>query len=307
MYDYNTLINEFLQYKRFLGYKYNSDEIVLNQIKKFLINNNVEIITKEVTKKFARINTNLTSNCLARNMGTFRELCYYLKYQKNIECYQIPKKLYPQNQRNFRPYIFSHEEIKKIYANLDFIKYSYHYSYYAQITYPLIIKILYQTGMRIGEVLNLKIKDYNYELGIFTLKETKNNEERNVAISNSLKEVINDFILKFNKTNDDKLFEINVSTIENYFKKVLYKSNITITARLHDLRFAFIIHNIEFAIKRNDNLDNYLPILAAQVGHKSLNSLSYYFHITNDILNEVTNISNKELGYLIQGDDFDEK
>ena len=36
MYNYNKLFLEFLQYKRFLGYKYRTDEIVLKEIVKYL-------------------------------------------------------------------------------------------------------------------------------------------------------------------------------------------------------------------------------------------------------------------------------
>ena len=62
MQEYNTLFKEFIQYKRFLGYKYKTDEIVLNEIKQYLIKNNISMITKEVTSNYATVNTNLSSN-----------------------------------------------------------------------------------------------------------------------------------------------------------------------------------------------------------------------------------------------------
>lgn len=36
-----------------------------------------------------------------------------------------------------------------------------------------------------------------------------------------------------------------------------------------------------------------------QIGHKSLNSIAYYFHISKDIIGTVNEISQNELGYLI--------
>ena len=112
MQDYNTLFKEFIQYKHFCGYKYKTGEIVLKEIITYLIQNNIIKITKEVTLDYARINSNLSSNTIARNMGVFREFCYYLKTQKSIDCYQIPIKLYPQNHNNFTPHTFSYNEIK---------------------------------------------------------------------------------------------------------------------------------------------------------------------------------------------------
>ena len=62
MCNYHTLGNDFLQYKRFLGYKYKTDEIVIKEIIKYLENNNINIITKEIVEDYARINSNLSPN-----------------------------------------------------------------------------------------------------------------------------------------------------------------------------------------------------------------------------------------------------
>ncbi len=304
MYDYNTILDEFIQFKHFLGYKYKTDEIVINEIKKYLIENNVTEITKEVTETYARLNSNISANTIARNMGVFREFCNFLKCYKDIDCYQIPNKIYPQNHNNFIPYIFSYKEIKLIYSNLDKPLKDYHYNYYRQISYPLIIKILYQTGMRIGELINIKLKDYSHELSMFKLINTKNNEERYVAISDSLNKEISNFINKFhyNITLDNSIFNVSKSTISKYFKKVLNVCNIKITdkgPRLHDLRHTYVVHNINKAIKQNKDINQILPIVMTQLGHKSLNSIIYYFHISKDILGTINEISEKELGYLI--------
>ena len=48
MCNYHTLGSNFLQYKRFLGYKYKTDEVVIKEIVKYLENNNINIITKEI-------------------------------------------------------------------------------------------------------------------------------------------------------------------------------------------------------------------------------------------------------------------
>ena len=311
MQDYNTLFKEFIQYKHFCGYKYKTGEIVLKEIITYLIQNNIIKITKEVTLDYARINSNLSSNTIARNMGVFREFCYYLKTQKNIDCYQIPTKLYPQNHNNFIPYIFSYNEIKLIFSNLNKPLKNYHYTYYRQIIYPLIIKILYQTGMRIGEVLNLTINDYDSYNRLFHLKQTKNNQERIIVLSEKLNNLINDYVIKFDYKFklDNKLFDVSISSVEKYFDKVLTLSNIIKTdngPRIHDLRHTFIVHLTQKFMNEGTDLNVMLPIIQTHTGHQSLNSLSYYFQITNDLLNIVNKISEEKLGYLIPNMEDDE-
>ena len=62
MYDYNKLFLEFLQYKRYLGYKYKTDEIILKEIVKYLNDNHIDVITKDVVENYVRLNTNLNSS-----------------------------------------------------------------------------------------------------------------------------------------------------------------------------------------------------------------------------------------------------
>mgnify|MGYP005775574033 CR=1 FL=1 len=309
MYNYNKLSEEFLQYKKFLGYKYKSDSIIIKEIVKYLNDFNINNITKEVFENYVRLNENLSQNTIARNISTFKEFCKYLKLQ-GINTYQIPNNIYKKEKRKYKAYIYTHDEIKKIYSNLDIV-FSYHYSYYHKTIYQIIIRILYQTGMRIGEVLNLTIDDYDSYNRLFHLKQTKNNQERIIVLTEQLNNLINDYVIKFNykfKLNN-KLFDISLTSIENYFDKLLNLSKIIKTdngPRIHDLRHTFIVHLIEKFINEGMDLNVMLPIIQAHIGHQSLNSLSYYFQVTNDLLNIVNKISEEKLGYLIPKMEGDE-
>ena len=309
MYNYNTLSEEFLQYKNYLGYKYKSDSIIIKEIVKYLNDNKIDIITKEVVENYVRLNKNLTQNTIARNISTFKAFCKYLKLQ-GIDAYQIPNNIYSREKRKYKAHIYSHDEIKRIYNNLDKV-FSYHYTYYHKTIYPIIIKILYQTGMRVGEVLNLTIDDYDSFNRLFHLKQTKNNQERIIVLTEQLNNLINDYVIKFNYKFklDNKLFDVSISSVENYFNKVLTLSNIIKTdngPRVHDLRHTFIVHLIEKFMNEELDLNVMLPIIQAHTGHQSLNSLSYYFQITNDLLNIANKISEEKLGYLIPNMEDDE-
>lgn len=306
MCNYHTLGNDFLQYKRFLGYKYKTDEIVIKEIIKYLENNNINIITKEIVEDYARINSNLSPNTIARNMGVFREFCKYLKLQK-VEAYQIPNGIYTRNSNNYIPYIFSKKEMKNIYNSLNSVLNSYRYNYYRKTIYPLIIKILYQTGMRLGEVLSLKINDYDIENGILYIKDPKNNIERLICLPKNIIVELNNYISKFNYlfTENNVIFNAKSNAIEKYFYKVLKEVNINRTntgPRLHDLRHTFVVHRIEKYAKEQVDFNAMLPVLQAHLGHQSLSSLTYYFHMTKHILKDINRVSEEYFGYLIPKD-----
>ena len=306
MCNYHTLGSNFLQYKRFLGYKYKTDEVVIKEIVKYLENNNINIITKEIVEDYARINSNLSPNTIARNMGVFREFCKYLKLQK-VEAYQIPNGIYTRNTNNYIPYIFSKNEMKNIYNNLNSVLNSPRYNYYRKTIYPLIIKILYQTGMRIGEVLSLKINDYDIENGILYIKDPKNNMERLICLPKNIIVELNNYISKFNYlfNENNAIFNAKSAAIEKYFYKVLKEVNINRTdtgPRLHDLRHTFVVHRIEKYTKEQVDFNVMLPVLQAHLGHQSLSSLTYYFHMTEHILKDINKVSEEYFGYLIPKD-----
>ena len=311
MCNYHTLGSNFLQYKRFLGYKYKTDEVVIKEIVKYLENNNINIITKEIVEDYARINSNLSPNTIARNMGVFREFCKYLKLQK-VEAYQIPNGIYTRNTNNYIPYIFSKNEMKNIYNNLNSVLNSPRYNYYRKTIYPLIIKILYQTGMRIGEVLSLKINDYDIENGILYIKDPKNNMERLICLPKNIIVELNNYINKFNYlfNENNAIFNAKSNAIEKYFYKVLKEVNINRTntgPRLHDLRHTFVVHRIEKYAKEQVDFNTMLPVLQAHLGHQSLSSLTYYFHMTEHILKDINKVSEEYFGYLIpKGSDDNE-
>lgn len=306
MNNWQELGNKFIKQKRYLGYKYRTDSIVIKSITTFLETENVTDINKDVVDKYVRLNLNISSNTLARNIGVFREFNKYLNNQ-DIKCYQIPLKIYQQHQREFIPHIFSKDEIKMIIKNSYKIKLKY-YSYKKEQTIPIIFKILYQTGMRVGEVLNLKIKDYK-EQEYFLVEHSKNDEERIIYLPKSLNEEILKYYLKFhyNKEQDEYFFQIrngkiSNSTVDKWFYSILKMSKIKRSEnspRVHDLRHTHIVHCIEKWLKEKKDINVMLPVLQTYVGHSSIKSLEYYFQITQNMINEIGRISEKKLGNII--------
>ena len=129
-----------------------------------------------------------------------------------------------------------------------------------------------------------------------------------IYVANALIQTLKDY-----RQNFDDIYEIGAGSgvltrlimenlsYENLLLNDLYESEFM-------SKFSTQIGDItQLKIKNKQDFNSFVPILASQVGHTSLSSLSYYYHITNDILNEVNDISNKELGYLIEGGDLYEE
>jgi len=132
--------------------------------------------------------------------------------------------------------------------------------------YPLVACAL-TTGMRRGEILNLKWEDLNLDLGILYIRDSKSGKPREIPIIKQLHEVL---IKLPRKT--EKVFTVPKITLVRYFQKALDKAELQ-DFRFHDLRHTFASH---FIMKTRD-----LPALQKILGHYSPVMTQRYAHLSN--------------------------
>lgn len=114
---------------------------------------------------------------------------------------------------------------------------------------PFIFRLLYGTGIRIGECLNIKRNNIDIDSGTIKLTDTKNKTERLIVLSDSLLIYLKQFLNKMNKSSEylfynNKENKLSISNIETIFKKLLMQAHINNgenLPRIHDLRFTFIV------------------------------------------------------------------
>ena len=140
--------------------------------------------------------------------------------------------------------------------------------------YPIVVLAL-STGMRRGEILNLRWKDVDFERGRILLEETKNNERRGIPLVgyayNTLKEYS-----KVRSIGSDLVFPSNYDPskpieIRSPFHAALKKSQIE-NFRFHDCR-----HSAASYLAMNGAS---LAEIAEILGHKTLQMVQRYAHLS---------------------------
>ncbi len=152
----------------------------------------------------------------------------------------------------------------------------------------LILEMLYATGTRVGELVNIKVSDINtMERSIIILG--KGNKERIVHYgeyaSDILKIYLKDGYKKINKDNIDYLFINNKKTkltergVRTILTKIIKQTSLKKNISPHMLRHSFATHLL------NEGCD----ILSVQklLGHESIAATGIYTHVTTDHLKEV--------------------
>lgn len=205
-----------------------------------------------------------------------------------IRCYQLPPRYTHSIHCQFRPYIFSNDEVFRLINAADNLRKWQHRERCTEI-YPIIIRILIGTGMRIGEVLALKQSDIDCDNGVIKVINGKDGVSRYIPVSDSLKLAIQSRMI----TNvDDELlfkspktgFAYTHTTVSKMFHKLCVTAGISrtdgSTPNIHSLRHTFCSKSLEQMLSSGMDLYTALPILAAYVGHVNFRDTEIYIHFT---------------------------
>lgn len=173
------------------------------------------------------------------------------------------------------------------------------------ICMPALIRLLYSTGVRIGEALALKDEDVNLEENYLRVKDSKNGKERIIPISTSLVSVCKEYRnyrdhLPIKDSPGNFFISANGNKcgqgVGSWFKKCLSEAGIHYTGRnhgprVHDLRHTFAVTSLASMAEAGVDLYASLPILSNYLGHGSIGATNHYVRLTAnmypDLIKEV--------------------
>jgi integrase/recombinase XerD len=211
--------------------------------------------------------------------------------------------------RHHPPYVFSDEELVRLFAAIDSQGMS-SYSNKALVD-PVLFRVLYGAGLRISEALNLRLADVDVRTGTLRIHDTKNGESRTIPITHRLAATMNAYVAAAHPApeSSDYVFysraagrPINQATIYMRFRGYLADAGIPHFAggpHPHSLRHGFAVANLRrWAADRSD-LAVMLPYLACYMGHADLRGTQYYLRLTADAYPDVIATAQLRFGYVI--------
>ena len=266
--SYENDLNKFLNFLQIEKNKYKPDEVTTDLIKEFIY---------DISKK-------LKSSSQSRIISGIRNFYDYLIFENiisnnpvdNIELPKIEKKL---------PNILSIEEIDRIINSINKEKPESERNI-------AIIETLYGCGLRVSELINLKISNLFFSED-FIIVTGKGNKQRQVPISEVNKKSINCYILnsrsklKIKEEYKDTLFlnrrgsKLSREMIFTIIKKLVLKSKINKKISPHSFRHSFATHLLE------NGAD--LKSIQQLLGHQSITTTEIYMHLDNKALLNVMN------------------
>ena len=294
----------YVEFKRNLGYKMQYTHVFKN-FDRFLHEHAYKLIglTEDILSGWCERRANEGERTRYSRIVEVKNFAVYLNglgYPSFVP--RLPKRY----SSAFTPYIFSHEDLARFFASCDLLDYHANYQSLHHIL-PALFRLLYGCGLRISEALSLRCEDVNLSDGCITINETKNGEQRQLPLSNSLRIVLEQYVAHYrmNARGREYFFvkrngeRCTAGTIYKKFRKILFHAGISHGGmgkgpRLHDLRHSFSVHSLARMAEQGLDLYYCLPLLSKYLGHKSLAATDPYVRLTAEmyprLLDEVNRI-----------------
>jgi site-specific recombinase XerD len=153
-----------------------------------------------------------------------------------------------------------------------------------------ILSLAYVSGLRLSEVLNLKLADIDSSRKVIRVIRGKGNKSREVNIPDQLIDQMRDYYRKYHP----KLFlfesivpgqPYSETSFRNVINKAAVNAGIKKNLSPHVLRHSFATHMLERGLN--------LKRLQLMLGHNSLKTTSIYLHLANPDFSNLPNLLEK--------------
>ncbi len=244
---------------------------------------NIKKVDYSVIRDYLSIfyDKNYTKKTISRNISTLRSFFKYLLMSKIIDSNPMTLISNPKEDKKL-PNFLHINELESLLEVPDVNTPLGHRN-------KLIIELLYSTGIRVSELVNIKVNDINfYDSTIKVMG--KGSKERYVIFGNVLKKILVEYLndtrlqLLKNKESDYLLINKNGGKLSDrgvrlIIDNVVKKSSIQKKISPHVIRHTFATHML------NGGAD--LKVVQELLGHDNLSTTQIYTHVSNEKVREV--------------------
>jgi site-specific recombinase XerD len=294
-------LTQHLAEKRVLGCHYTAAAITLRVFDRYLLEQGVTHpdLTRELLDAWITRRPHESPATQAGRCTVVRQFCLFLERQGHAP-YLPTSHLLAKRYQTFVPYIFSIEEIGRVFAVLDQTR-SHPRAPHRAVIIPLVFRLLYGCGLRLSEALHLRVRDVDVTRGILAIRETKFLKDRLVPVAPSVGTRLARYYGEYmiGRDNTDWFFpapdagEWSPRVFYELFRTALRQCGISHGGRcrgprVHDLRHTFACHRLAQWLRAGVAIDLALPILSTYLGHESMYRTQRYLHLFPQLYPDIT-------------------
>ena len=278
----NLFVERFLEYlvaqKNISSNTFESYKSDLTGFFKFLNNREISEISKlDINKYIIFLSKNFSTNTHSRKLSTIKSFFYFLLKKKALTINPISDYDFPKVRKSI-PRVLSEQEIDKL------LNFTYSDRSHKGLRLSLILEILYATGVRISELVGLKLGNItNNESSLIIIG--KGNKERTVPLLKKTTKVLRKYLeirtifLSENKKENSFLFPSNSKSghitrnrLFQIIKKLALQVDIDPSKiSPHTIRHSFATHLLDRGVD--------LRTIQQSLGHSDISTTQIYTHV----------------------------
>jgi site-specific recombinase XerD len=294
-------LNQFVQYKRALNRKYRADAEVLRLFDRYLQSRHItgwSAVDSFVIDDFLKSRPRVRPRSYNHLLGVVHRFFAFAVMQQWIQ--RNPVTASPRAETGGRiPYLFDLDAARQLLVVARSLP-ERSMARYRGLVYETIFALLYGLGLRVGEVVRLRLADADFTRDLLFIRETKFCKSRIVPLGPNLAQRLKRYVEQRHGSNaapERPLFSfskrgcIHEGTISQTFHTLLPKLQLRVPPgvsppRLHDLRHSFAVATLLRWYRQGIDPNCRLMHLATFLGHVDPNSTAVYLTITEELLQQ---------------------
>ena len=268
----NGAFKQYLDYLQLAKYSPNTIRTYTSEFRQFLLameNISIASLSPERLKSYILYCTNelhYSENQLHSRINAIK-LYYEKVLGRERMFFNIPR---PRKARQL-PRVLSTQEVKKLLAATENLKHRF------------LLAMAYSMGLRVSEVVSLKINDLDLDRNQVFLHAAKGKKDRYANLSEVIKNTLHEYLKIYQPT--EYVFtgqyggKMHVRSAQMMFKNALKKAGINKDLSFHSLRHSYATHLLEYGTD--------LRFIKELMGHQDIKTTLLYTHVTEKNIRSV--------------------
>jgi integrase len=283
-------IVRYLALKQALGREYDGVRRVLMRVDQFVTTHGGDL-TAETFAGWCLTLQHLASGTRRGRMREVRNFCLYRR-RYEAASFLPDARLFPPRHQVIRPHLFTNAEVIRLLAIISELP-AARTSPFRRENLRLAIALLYTTGLRLGELVRLTLRDYDVREHTLLIRESKFHKSRLVPLSTDGTREIDQYLaarrtrqiaispespLLWHHTRCGTAYTGTGLThaIRPLLRAAQIRTETGRVPRVHDFRHTFAQQALLRWYRTGADVQAKLPQLATYMGHVSIASTEYY-------------------------------
>ena len=289
------VFSRYVNLKRSLGRGFDASSRTLESLDRFLDDHSATYpdLNAAAFEAWCHTHEHVASGVRRVRMLAVHSFCLYRR-RTEPRCFLPESSSFPAYHQRIKPYIFSEDEVARLLLAASSLEQKPSSPVRPEVI-RLAIALLFTTGIRRGELLALRLGDYNRRESTLHIRATKFYKSRLLPINDSIADEIDHCLRvrirrKLPVSSDTALIwnaswgggAYSGTSLRLCFRFLLQRCNIVTSTgklpRIHDARHSFAVNALLRWYRAGADVEANLPLLATYLGHGSVVSTHYYLH-----------------------------